>query len=130
MTYDPAILVFVRRVFAACLALSLLAGCGSEEPEAIGGDGEPCFQNDTCHAPYECLDGVCGETEDEGCEPDCTEVKCGPDPNCGTDCGDCSDDEVCSETGVCVAPECEPDCTEVECGPDPNCGTDCGDCST
>ena len=83
------------------------------------------------------LDNDCDGETDEGlsgsecpgqpCVPDCTNVECGPDPVCRTDCGGCGDGYNC-QSGHCIQNSCVPDCTTVECGPDPVCGTDCGGC--
>ncbi|WP_230467253.1 hypothetical protein [Lujinxingia vulgaris] len=39
------------------------------------------------------------------CTPDCSARTCGLDPVCQTSCGTCSGDEVCTEQGLCEAPE-------------------------
>ena len=74
-----------------------------------------------CEGDLECEDGFC---IDPTCDPDCTDLECGPDPVCGRSCGTCEDGWDCEE-GVCV---CDPDCTGLECGPDPICGESCGTC--
>jgi hypothetical protein len=38
-----------------------------------------------------------------GCTPDCAGLECGPDPNCGTECGPCTGDQVCN-SGTCEDP--------------------------
>jgi hypothetical protein len=75
----------------------------------------------------ECVDGVC-----EGCEPDCGDRECGPDPRCGHSCGEClgcdnqPDPGLCMEDGTCAV-VCCPDCTGRQCGDD-GCGGACGSC--
>ncbi|RME28350.1 MAG: PEGA domain-containing protein, partial [Deltaproteobacteria bacterium] len=61
----------------------------------------------------------------KSCVPDCTGRQCGPDPVCGTSCGECPAGHQCDGQGIC---QCQPDCTGRQCGPDPVCGTSCGDC--
>jgi hypothetical protein len=84
------------------------------------------FEDIEC-AEGECVDGVC-----EGCTPACGDRECGPDPRCGTSCGDCIgcyseiDPSLCMEDGTC-AMVCCPDCTGRECGGD-GCGGICGSC--
>jgi hypothetical protein len=46
---------------------------------------------------------------------------------CGTSCGDCDIDEVCTVDGQCLA-GCTPDCGARVCGPDPVCSVSCGSC--
>lgn len=62
------------------------------------------------------------------CEPDCFGLECGPDPVCGTSCGECGDTSVCAPEGYCAS--CESFCAGRECGPNPecpdqSCGSDC-----
>ncbi|MFH1529332.1 MAG: hypothetical protein ABIK09_01215 [Pseudomonadota bacterium] len=65
--------------------------------------------------------------DDFTCTPDCTDLECGLDPICGTECGPCDDGDLC-EDGTCVPP-CDPDCTDAACGDDDGCGGLCdGDC--
>jgi parallel beta-helix repeat protein len=37
------------------------------------------------------------------CTPDCTGLECGPDPNCGTECGPCTGEQICNG-GTCEDP--------------------------
>ncbi len=66
-----------------------------------------------------------------GCTPECGGRECGPDPACGSSCGTCGADELCSSDGMCV---CQPTtCAEAgaQCGSiDDGCGgtLDCGGC--
>jgi len=84
------------------------------------------FEDIEC-AEGECIDGVC-----EGCTPACGERECGPDPRCGSSCGECIgcfgeiDPSLCMEDGSC-AMVCCPDCSGRECGGD-GCGGVCGTC--
>ncbi|MFH1129818.1 MAG: SBBP repeat-containing protein [Pseudomonadota bacterium] len=39
---------------------------------------------------------------DQPCIPDCTGRMCGPDPACGTLCGNCTGTEICDTQGLCV----------------------------
>ncbi|MBW2702753.1 MAG: formylglycine-generating enzyme family protein [Deltaproteobacteria bacterium] len=53
------------------------------------------FSEEIC--PSGCLDAAC-----LSCQPDCTQVECGPDPVCGESCGDCQGGGLCSVDGVCI----------------------------
>jgi hypothetical protein len=79
---------------------------------------------------------------------DCSGLACGPDPVCGTSCGDCATGEACTFAGQCEAAQtagggttttgattgadcpADADCSGRECGPDPVCGTACGTCAS
>ncbi len=64
-----------------------------------------------------------------GCEPNCNNMNCGSD-GCGGYCGgvgnggECPNDSVCTDMGVC----CKPDCDSRQCGND-GCGGSCGTCA-
>jgi sulfatase modifying factor 1 len=98
-------------------------------------DSAGCHQDDlwwfdSCGTPeeriVECPNG-CENNQCKDCTPECGIRECGPDPVCGTSCGDCDPGETCNAAGQCVG-GCTPECGTRECGPDPVCGTSCGDC--
>jgi hypothetical protein len=71
-------------------------------------------------------DDDCNGIVDDGvncCISDCTGKVCGDD-GCSESCGECGQQEVCSDEGTCV---CVPDCEGKECGSD-GCEGDCGGC--
>jgi len=61
------------------------------------------------------------------CVPNCDARFCGPDPNCGANCGLCSSGLVCNSGGRCSASTCVPNCKGRNCGDD-GCGGSCGTC--
>lgn len=76
---------------------------------------------------------ACGGNDDSGgCKSPCLGRECGPDPDCGTWCGDCAVGQTCTSAGKCVTtgPNCpaDQDCTGRECGLDPVCRLSCGMC--
>ena len=133
--------------------------CDGEVDEEDCDDGDSCTA-DSCggaegcvHEPVPegepCLDGEPGYCDNGGecvCLSTCTGKACG-DNGCGGSCGDCSDNEMCTEVGHCVCefgecggnccgegyacfPDgvcCIPDCEGKECGDD-GCDGECGEC--
>jgi len=110
--------------------------CG-EDP-VCGESCGTCGLNSTCSESWVCecdfvdCEGTCcgdGQLCSEGscCTPDCGARECGPDPVCGTSCGDCGAGEDCTVIGSCSS-GCTPDCGIRVCGPDPVCQVSCGDC--
>ncbi len=87
--------------------------CGQD---GCGGVCGTCSKNEICDESGQCV-----------CQPDCTGLNCGPDPVCGQSCGNCGDDQECTQ-GRCVDVVCQKDCENIECGPDPVCGESCGTC--
>jgi len=85
---------------------------------------------DSCGTPEEqivdCPNG-CENDSCRDCTPVCGTRVCGPDPVCGTSCGDCDPGDDCDQDGQCV-PECVPQCGTRVCGNDPVCSTSCGNC--
>jgi len=96
------------------------AGCYLDDLWWFDSCGEPEEQIVDC--PNGCENDSCKD-----CTPDCGTRECGPDPVCGTSCGDCDAGEDCNQEGQCV-PECVPQCGTRVCGPDPVCQESCGDC--
>jgi hypothetical protein len=80
-----------------------------------------------CPAGSLCQDGTCVSTG--GCQPACGGRECGPEPSCGTSCGQCAAGFACDPAGRCQANACQPACAGRECGPEPSCGTSCGQCA-
>lgn len=108
---------------------------GSDAPTCGKGDassphlskvGETCSETWDCDSGLVCVGAVC-QQEGAVCpdERECSRLECGPDPVCGTSCGNCSAGEACSD-GACV--ECTPSCDSKECGDD-GCGGTCGECN-
>jgi len=63
-------------------------------------DSLSCTERDVCE------DGLCKYYDDDndcGCNSDCTDRECGPDPICGRSCGNCPSEDICSD-GNCVKP--------------------------
>jgi len=97
------------------------------------GPGECADQ--VCQYPRDdttCPDGACVDGECTTCQPDCTGLACGPDPVCGSSCGQClgcegePDPSLCDPAGFCYQ-VCCPECGDRECGPD-GCGGICDTC--
>jgi len=88
--------------------------CGDDncDPEE---DCTVCPVDCPCGCGEDCLDGTCVFSACDG-------VECG-DNGCGGSCGECSEQETCTE-GFCV---CQPVCAGKDCGSD-GCGGVCGDC--
>lgn len=134
--------------------------CGTDPLCGVGNCGE-CdeFAGCTAEGRCECLFSTCADaccddgevcsTAEVCCVADCGERVCGVDPLCGvTSCGECGDNEACTEDGACecLFDSCEgaccaeddacvdgaccaPDCGDRACGMDPVCGTlSCGAC--
>lgn len=145
---------FLHFVLACAILMPLSAGCGgSSTPEDVCVTTTACTTNDDCPemqhcnlnlVPPTCQTLFCGELGSAcsepalcqyqycplgycGCERDCSETQCGPDPVCGLSCGICDDGFAC-EDGRCVSRPCVPDCTGLVCGLDPVCATSCGTC--
>ena len=102
--------------------------CGGECPGVCGEREDGCTIDVHCPAGYLCLgdaDGsstclpsdcafrvleppLCGEPgamcgdKCPACTPDCTDMECGPDPNCGQSCGTCEDTHYCGALGMCM----------------------------
>ena len=100
------------------------ANCCLSEPDAIcffdscGNEG-----NVIADCPYGCEGGKC-----VGCNPDCSDLDCGPDPNCGESCGKCYGEYECNlDSGQCEKATCVPQCGPLDCGPD-GCDGTCGPC--
>ncbi len=134
---------------------------------ADGSSQRQCLR--LCDGQRPCADGACvplSEADRSGdlgtceeCFARCGERECGPDPVCGSSCGQCPDSQVCND-GSCCSPVCggrdcgvdpvclsscgscgdgevctdqdrccRPECAGRECGPDPVCGFSCGQCS-
>jgi hypothetical protein len=90
------------------------------------GSQEVCECEDGLAGGKTCWSNAKGWTEcDCSCQPDCSGLKCGPEPVCGYSCGSCPQGQAC-QAGQCSG--CEPDCKDLECGPDPLCGSSCGSC--
>ncbi|OGQ23887.1 MAG: hypothetical protein A2138_22110 [Deltaproteobacteria bacterium RBG_16_71_12] len=88
---------------AACVALvctPLSTSCADADTVA------QCNQQGTaevaidCGVDQRCEGGVC---LDDSCVPSCGTRVCGPDPECGTSCGDC--EGTCTTAGQCLLPE-------------------------
>jgi len=84
--------------------------CG-EDP-VCGESCGTCDLNSTCNVSGVCecdfldCEGTCcadGQVCSEGscCTPNCGTRECGPDPLCGTSCGNCDSNEFCSPDGLC-----------------------------
>ncbi|MBW1808971.1 MAG: formylglycine-generating enzyme family protein [Deltaproteobacteria bacterium] len=104
---------------AAVLLFLVASGCSSLP--AVGGEGEPCFENLTCHEELACdsISKIC-VTQETACEG----RQCGLDPTTGYDCGQCQGaTDWCDPDGKCVD-----DCKERVCGESPNAGYGCGTC--
>ena len=103
-----------------------------------GGSAGGCFCDDACHDFGDCCDDVCDFCPDleacSGCEPNCMTdfgfpKECGDD-GCGGSCGECMDNEECSNQGLCEAVQQGMTCSEIlqcanGCGGDWNCIMDC-----
>jgi len=63
------------------------------------------------------------ETTADVCVPACESKDCGDD-GCGSKCGICPENSICTENGLCV---CIPACQDMACGDD-GCGSTCGAC--
>ncbi|HOD08319.1 MAG TPA: hypothetical protein PKG98_09555 [Myxococcota bacterium] len=68
--------------------------CHNGDVYKCTGDGKNYVLLMTCDEG--CESGVC-----TGCQPDCGTRECGPDPVCGTSCGNCTDGKSC-QSGSCV----------------------------
>ncbi len=110
--------------------------CG-EDPlcgESCGtcGANSTCNTSGICECDFVDCEGSCCDdgqvcADSACCTPDCGERECGPEPVCGTICGDCGAGEECTMSGECSS-GCTPDCGTMVCGPDPVCQLSCGDC--
>lgn len=49
------------RYFTICSILMLFTACSDFNWESRGGEGEKCFDNGTCEAECDCIDGICIE---------------------------------------------------------------------
>ena len=83
---------------------------------------------DSCDQPESLLD-ACEHGCENGaclyCQADCTDLDCGPDPVCGTNCGDCPDGQDCVD-GSCKAQG--NDCRTDGCPGAYFCDQDTGEC--
>jgi hypothetical protein len=88
----------------------------------------------------ECPRGCSDDPDCAGCTPMCTGRECG-DNGCGGECGECGDDELCTDEGMCAVPTglCSNECEYADDGECDDGGTgsafdvcdyatDCGDC--
>jgi hypothetical protein len=112
-----------------CLPQDCLPQCGECQACVQGNcialpDGSPCGTG------LHCKTGIC--EEDQPCQPDCSEKKCGAD-GCGGPCPNlCKAGQSCDESFQCVDGPCVPNCLEKECGDGgcPDSPNACGKCSS
>lgn len=115
-----------EEVDSECIVIETLeCGAGTEEVDGeciavAGGDGEPCYGNDTCDDGLECQTGTCQAIT---CTPDCSDRECGSDGcdgTCGPGCEpwqNCTTDGQCFDVGCveiqqsCPRDETPPCCT-------------------
>jgi hypothetical protein len=114
-----------------CLAGDSCVGrCGSGDGAATCQCDEDCLLRADC-CPDVCDAGVCDGLEVCSCVPDCFERVCGYDGCFGT-CGDCSEGNVCTESGQCASgASCAGRCETFAAGAACQCDAGCyarGDC--
>jgi len=107
--------------------VSVAAVSGSSGGEEILGDVLDTY---TITKSYTGTSGPPGENGNggENCVANCSNLSCGPDPICGTSCGNCNSGFSCSN-GICISSSCVPDSNETTCGTS-NCGTKTNNCGT
>ncbi len=109
------------------VVLVIGSACGSEEDVSAGGEGGPCYPNETCDGELECRFGVC--VESDATEQGGKGEPCYPNQTCDADL-ECEDDlcveseateegglgQACYSDQTCNADlECEDDlCVEPE----------------
>ena len=108
-----------RSIFLICVLTALfLSACRAWNLPGLGGDGQPCFTNDTCNEGFTCVADIC---EPEG--PACTENDTSCDGAWTTSCQtgkwvrifNCLNLEKICEDGVCIfASEGDGDEAELE----------------
>jgi hypothetical protein len=107
--------VVAVRVLLTVFGATALAACGDDvghvtdasHPGGIGGDGQPCYANDTCDSGFVCQDSTCAPQAQGG-----DGLPCRPD-------GSCDAGLVCTSSTLCLA--CEPGTRGCSCGEGGNC---------
>lgn len=101
--------------------------CDGDEVQICNEEGTGWLFYQACDVGAECIDGVCGSTQN------CGDAVCDADENCSVCLADCP----CQAGETCVSGVCEadtpPDCPNGTCGADEDCTTcpaDCGVCPT
>lgn len=87
-----------------CLGSLLVAGCGEANVKEKGGivvSTDAGMQSDDSGMQSSDAGMQTGDTD-----PDCCSGRqCGVDPACAQECGSCSVEQTCSESGTCVEPD-------------------------
>ena len=105
-----------HRPLLTVLAALVLAACGGGLTPSLLSDHLPEADADLRQDPDVEVEVVC--------RADCDGKECGDD-GCGGSCGDCLEDTVCDEVGLCVAATCE---SSKDCPGDLVCADDVGIC--
>ncbi|MDP6942770.1 MAG: hypothetical protein QF464_01360 [Myxococcota bacterium] len=104
-----------RLLAAVCAVLLGLTGCDSGDGGG-GGGTDASSTSDTTNGTNTCT-------------PSCGDRVCGDD-GCGSVCGECTDDLLCSAAGACLsAADCVDTCEAVGATCGTICGTSCGTCA-
>jgi hypothetical protein len=75
-------------LFLAMLLVMGLTACSSS-------DSGGCKTDQECSPPTPYCDLVSGDCV--ACLAYCSDRECGPDPDCGTSCGECAGGKICQE---------------------------------